>query len=236
MRVDSEETSLRGQGRSGENAAMVNEHWPLFDLEIKTPRLALRYLDDELAAELVKVAAAGVHDPASTPFSVPWTDLPSPQLEQEAMRFYWRSRADTTAASWRLLCAVIFEDQVIGASDIFATDFFKLRQFATGSWLGQEFQGRGFGKEMRLASLMLGFDGLDAELAMTEAWHDNAASLGVTRSLGYTQTAKGRMLRRGEPDEQLFFTMDRAHWTTIRPDDMRLHGADRARDFLGLTI
>jgi len=215
---------------------MANDHWPLFDLEIETPLLTLRYLDDVLAAELVQVAAAGVHDPASTPFSIPWTDLPSPQLEQEAMRFYWRSRADTTAASWRLLCAVIHEGQVIGASDIFATDFAKLRQFTTGSWLGQEFQGRGFGKEMRLASLMLGFEGLDAVLAMTDAWHDNAASLGVTRSLGYSQSGKGRLLRRGEPDEQLSFNMDRSHWETIRPDNMTLHGVDQARNFLGLSF
>ncbi len=73
---------------------MAHEHWPLFDLEVRTPRLTLRYLDDRLAVELLAVAARGVHDPATMPFSIPWTDLPSPQMEQEAMRFYWQSRAD----------------------------------------------------------------------------------------------------------------------------------------------
>ena len=38
---------------------------------------------------------------------------------------------------------------------------------------------------MRLAALTLGFDGLGAEIATTGLWHDNAASLGVTQSLGY---------------------------------------------------
>jgi len=215
---------------------MANDHWPLFGLEIRTPRLTLRYLDDDLAMELVEVAANGVHDPAFMPFSIPWTDLPSPQLEQEAMRFYWRSRVDTTATSWRLLCAVIWEGQVIGASDVFATDFPKLRQFETGSWLGREFQGRGFGTEMRLASLMLGFDGLGAELAITTAWLDNGPSLGVTRSLGYEPGERIRALRRGEPDEQQFFRMSRDHWDSIRPDGMTLHGVGLARSFLGVPF
>jgi RimJ/RimL family protein N-acetyltransferase len=215
---------------------MASDHWPLFGLETHTPRLTLRYLDDELARELVDMAAGGVHDPSFMPFTIPWTDLPSPQLEQEAMRFYWRSRADTTPASWRLLCAVIFDGKVIGASDLFATEFVELRQFETGSWLGREFQGQGFGKEMRLASLLLGFDGLDAQTAVTSAWHDNAASLGVTRSLGYASIGQSWTLRRGEPDEQLNFAMDRVHWNTIRPDDMSLHGADQARDLLGLSF
>jgi RimJ/RimL family protein N-acetyltransferase len=215
---------------------MASDYWPLFGLEIHTPRLTLRYLDDELARELVNVAADGIHDPSFMPFTIPWTDLPSPQLEQEAMRFYWRNRADTTPASWRLLCAVIFGGKVIGASDLFATDFVKLRQFETGSWLGSQFQGQGFGKEMRLASLLLGFDGLDAQTAVTSAWHDNAASLGVTRSLGYEPIGESRTLRRGEPDRQLNFAMNRAHWNSICPDDMSLHGADRARDFLAIPV
>ena len=90
---------------------MVNEHWPLFDLEIRTPALTLRYLDDELTADLLAVARRGVHDPAVMPFTIPWTDLPSPQMEQEAMRFYARTRADVRPAAWNLQFAVIVEDQ-----------------------------------------------------------------------------------------------------------------------------
>ena len=69
---------------------MGNEHWPLFDLEVRTPRLTLRYLDDTLARKVLDVAKQGVHDPAAMPFSIPWTDLPSPEMEQEAMRFTLR--------------------------------------------------------------------------------------------------------------------------------------------------
>jgi RimJ/RimL family protein N-acetyltransferase len=213
---------------------MAHEHWPLFDLEVRTPRLTLRYLDDRLAVELLAVAARGVHDPATMPFSVPWTDLPSPQMEQEAMRFYWQSRAATRPESWRLLHAVIVDGEVVGAADLFADRYPSLRQFTTGSWLGLEFQGRGLGKEMRMAALTLGFDGLGAEFALTAAWHDNAASLGVTRSLGYDHVGSARVLRRGAPGEQLAFRMPRDHWDTIRRDDITLHAVAAAREFLGI--
>ena len=139
---------------------MVNEHWPLFDLEIRTPTLTLRYLDDELIAELLAVARRGVHDPAVMPFTIPWTDLPSPQMEWEAVRFYARTRAELRPDSWSLQFAVLVDGEVVGACDLMAESFPQLRQFTTGSWLGQEFQGRGIGKEFRQAALALGFDGL----------------------------------------------------------------------------
>jgi RimJ/RimL family protein N-acetyltransferase len=213
---------------------MANDHWPLFDLVAQTPRLTLRYLDDTLAAQLVGVARRGVHDPAFMPFSIPWTDLPSPEMEQEAMRFYARTRANTRPADWNLLFAVIVDGEVIGACDVMATDFHALRQVTTGSWLGREFQGRGLGKEMRMAALTLAFDGLDAQFALTGAWHDNDASLGVTRSLGYVEEGRRRQLRRGQPTELVGYRMTRDHWDTIRRDDITLDGVADARSFLGL--
>ena len=213
---------------------MGSEHWPLSGLEVRTPRITLRYLDDELADQVIAVALRGVHDPATMPFGIPWTDLPSPEMEQEALRFYWSSRAGTRPDTWRLLHAVIVDGTVVGSIDLTAVDFPALRQFETGSWLGREYQGQGIGKEMRHAALTLGFDGLDAEVATTGLWHDNAASLGVTTSLGYEPTGRRRALRRGQPDEMLGFAMDREHWATLRRDDITLHGVDAARAFLGL--
>lgn len=214
---------------------MGNEHWPLFDLEVRTPRLTLRYLDDALARELVAVAARGVHDPATMPFTIPWTDLPSPRMEQEAMRFYWRTRASVHPAAWNLQFAVLVDDRVVGMCDLSSEDFGALRQFTTGSWLGREFQGQGLGKEFRMAALTLGFDGLGARFALTAAWHDNAASRGVTESLGYEEVGHRRALRRGEPDEQVEYQMSSEHWATIRRDDIVVHGVAAAREFLGLA-
>ncbi|EQD45135.1 GCN5-related N-acetyltransferase, partial [mine drainage metagenome] len=71
--------------------------------------------------------------------------------------------------------------------------------FSTGSWLGREHQGRGFGKEMRAAILHLGFATLGAEEALTSAFSDNPASIRVTRGLGYEENGTWRAARRGRP-------------------------------------
>lgn len=229
------ENPTRGIVGACDTRPMANDHWPLLDLEVRTPRLTLRYLDDSLAREVLVVAARGIHDPSVMPFSIPWTDLPSPQMEQEAMRFYARTRAEVRPDSWNLQFAVIADGDVIGACDLMADNFSTLRQFTTGSWLGRAFQGRGFGKEMRMAALTLGFDGLDALFALTGAWHDNAASVGVTSALGYVEEGRRRALRRDQPDDLVGYRMSLERWHTIRRDDIVLTSIDGVRDFLGLS-
>ncbi len=206
--------------------------WPLFDLEVRTPTLTLRYVDDELAAELAELATEGIHDPARTPFSFPWTDVAPPRQQRNTMQYYWRCRAETTPTSWNLGLAVDVDGSIAGVASIESNDFASLRQVVTGSWLGRGFQGRGIGKEMRIAALTLAFDGFDADRALTGAWHDNAASLGVTRSLGYTETGRRWALRRDRSDLIVDFEMQRGHFDTLRRSDITLHGVDGARDLL----
>ena len=38
---------------------MAHPHWPIFDIEVRTPRLTLRAVDDEIATELENLAEAG---------------------------------------------------------------------------------------------------------------------------------------------------------------------------------
>ena len=85
-----------------------------------------------------------------------------------------------------------------------------------------------------MACLLLGFDGFDAEFAQTGLWHDNAASLGVTQSLGYGESGRRRALRRGQPDEMAWFRMPPAHWEAIRRDDITLSGIQPSASFLGV--
>ena len=76
---------------------MGHRYWPLFDLEVRTPRLVLRYLDDETGAELLDVALTdGVHDSSWMPFQIPWTDFESPELERNAQQYWWSCRATTS--------------------------------------------------------------------------------------------------------------------------------------------
>jgi RimJ/RimL family protein N-acetyltransferase len=209
--------------------------WPLFDLRVVTPRLELRYIDDELGTELALLAARGVHDPQLMPFSLPWTDVESPQLERNAMQWYWRCRAETSPSRFHLDFAALVDGKVVGTSGLIGAEFATLRQFETGSWLGREHQGRGLGVEMRRATLQLGFDGLGATLATTSAFDDNPASLGVTRKLGYAPAGSERRVRRGEQATILRFEMPREHWERhVRDDGIRIDGLEPCLPLIGL--
>ena len=218
-------------------AVMTEAVWPLTGLVVVTPRLQLRYITDDLGTDLARLAAQGVHDPATMPFSTPWTDVPSPELERNTMRFYWRNRVETSVEHWDLnLAAVVDEvskEVTVGMCSIEADAFPARRTAETGSWLGREYQRRGIGREMREAALHLIFAGFDADQATTQAWHDNAASLGVTRSLPYTHTGTSRPPRRGRPDTMLSFVMTARQWTTVRRNDIQIHGIEAARAMLG---
>ncbi|MFM2076181.1 MAG: hypothetical protein RJA49_71, partial [Actinomycetota bacterium] len=181
--------------------------WPFFDLRVTTPRLELVPIDDAVGTELALLAAKGVHDPGYMPFSMPWTDAPSPLLERSSMQFYWRTRAEMTPTSWMLNFGVVVDGTLVGSTGFITKDFPTLRVFETGSWLGREYQGKGIGKEMRVANLQLGFDGLGARLATTAAWDDNGPSLGVTRHLGYTENGHAHGVRRSTPATLLRFEM-----------------------------
>ena len=215
---------------------MAHPIWPLFDLRIRTPRLEVRYADDELCTELALLAARGIHDPEFMPFAMPWSDVASPELERNALQFQWRCRAETTPNHWSVNFATIVDGHVIGTTSLGGDNFPILRQFETGSWLGREFQGKGFGKEMRIASLQLGFAGFFAEFATTGAYADNGPSLGVTNSIGYVEAGRRRVVRRASPAEMIGFQMSRDHWQRhVRRDDIELFGVEAARELLGIT-
>jgi RimJ/RimL family protein N-acetyltransferase len=211
--------------------------WPLFDLRVSTPRLSLRYVTDDLGAQLAELAARGIHDPATMPFTEPWTDVSAPELQRNSVRYYWRCRAETSSDHWDLNLAVLdHRGQPVGMCTLHAGRFPALRTASTGSWLGLGFHRQGLGREMRQAALHLLFAGFGGLHATTRAWHDNAASLGVTRSLPYTEGDATVEPRRGRPDTMLSFTMTRQQWLTICRTDIELAGTEPVRQLLGLPL
>lgn len=211
------------------HGVMVSAIWPLTALEVTTPRVRLRYLTDELGFELAELAAQGIHDPATMPFARPWTDTAAPDLQRNIMRFYWRARAETTVEHWDLHFAVLVDSVAVGMCSLAADRFPTVRCVETGSWVGLAYQGRGIGREARQAALHLIFAGLRADRATTGAWHDNVASLAVTRSLPYAQTGASVQPRRGIPDRMLHFSMSLADWSGAARDDIELVGVDAVR-------
>ena len=176
----------------------LTDAWPLFGLRLRTERLVLRLPTDDDLVPLMALARAGIHPPDEMPFGVAWSTIPSPAFERSFMQHHWRcavcGRRPTGPST-----SSPFDGDPIGSQCIDAEAFAVYRR-STGSWLGQAFQGRGFGKEMRAAVLGFAFDGLGARVAETEAFLDNAASNGVSRTLGYEPNgfgdgARGRRAR-----------------------------------------
>jgi RimJ/RimL family protein N-acetyltransferase len=205
------------------------DHWPLFGLRIRTPRVELRYPTDDDASALAELAERGIHDPDTMPFGIPWTD----QGPAQHLQFFWRNRAEWTPEQWHCPLVTLLDEEVVGTQGIFANHFATLRTFETGSWLGRAHQGKGIGKEMRAAIVHLGFAGLSAIEAVTGAWHDNHPSLGVTRALGYLDNGEQRMPRRDEGDRMLKFRLPREVWEQRRRDDIEIEGLEPCLELFG---
>jgi RimJ/RimL family protein N-acetyltransferase len=213
---------------------MANRHWPFFDLQITTPRLELRYPTDDDLFALADLLSKGIHDPETMPFTDPWTRAESPELERNALRFWWSRRAALVPDDWSLPCAVFENGDVVGVQDIYAKHFASVRTVTTGSWLVQRAHGRGIGKEMRAAVLHLAFAELGAVEAHTDAFQDNLASLGVTRALGYESNGTHLHDREGTSCRVLEFVLTRAKWEEQRRDDIQIVGLPDCLPLLGL--
>ena len=169
---------------------------PLTRLRLRTPRLELRLATVAELRELYRVAAAGIHDPATMPFEAAWTDgLNEPGF----LAYHAAALSSFRPEQWELGLVAFHDGRPVGVQALSAQDFTARRAVSSGSWLGQEFQGRGLGTEMRAAILTLAFAGLGAETARSGAIRGNAQSLGVSRKLGYVHTGVATVSPRGVP-------------------------------------
>ncbi|MFC6898125.1 GNAT family N-acetyltransferase [Nonomuraea dietziae] len=196
-------------------------HLPLFDLSIHTPRLELRLPSLAQLDELGDRAAEGIHEEGFMPFLFPWSDVPPAERARRAIRYHFRQWGEWTPESWSAEFAVLLDGEVVGVQGVFAKDFGITREVNTGSWIGRRFQGQGIGTEMRRAVLHFAFEGLGAEQAVTSAFEDNAASLGVTGKLGYREDGIEIRNRMGTRAAIRRFRLDRADFSRARRRDPR---------------
>ena len=211
----------------------LDDHWPLFGLRVRTPRLELRYPDDEVICEVAETAAKGIHDPGFLPFLRNWDLVPPPHQQRNTMQHLWGTRSSWAPTSWHCPLAVVVDGRVAGMQALLGDHFAVLRVVKSGSWLGRGHQGQGLGTEMRAAVLHLAFEGLGALRAESGAWHDNAPSLGVSRNLGYEENGDGWRIRGGRPDREVLLALTRERWERDRRDDIELVGLDPCLPFFG---
>ena len=163
----------------------IADLWPPFALRVTCGPLELRPLRDTDFPEVLAVAHAGIHAPDLMPFYFPWTDAKGPDLERAFLQYHWLNRAELSTDKWALDLGVWHEGRFVGVQGVSTHDFPVTRTGETGSWLGQEFHGRGIGTLMRQAICVLCLDHLGFE---------EVTSGGVHRQPG---------LARGEPQGRL---------------------------------
>jgi RimJ/RimL family protein N-acetyltransferase len=104
---------------------------------------------------------------------------------------YWKSLGTWSPSSWVLHFAVAYQGSLVGVQTLEGESFPQLRTVDSASWLVPEVRGRGLGVAMRTAVLGLSFDHLGAVAAVSSAVAGNAASLGVSRRIGYVENGVG---------------------------------------------
>jgi hypothetical protein len=88
---------------------------------------------------------------------------------------------------------------------------------------------------MRAAVLALAFGSLHARAAITSAWHDNHASLGVSGELGYRPNGESLQARAERADVMLHMRLPRADWLASGAgDQVTISGFEACRPLFGL--
>ncbi|MDJ0464447.1 GNAT family protein [Streptomyces sp. H27-C3] len=213
---------------------MSPQFWPLYGLRIMTPHLELRVPHGDVLDELAAVAAAGVHDEASMPFSVPWTEGSPEARGLATFQHVLGTVAGWSPKAWTLSLAVRHEGRTVGRQDLATTDFAVTREGETGSWLGREHQGAGIGTEMRAAVLHLAFDGLGARYVTSAAMTDNPASLRVSQKLGYQEDGLTVISVQGRARTLRRLRLSRGDWETHRTVPVETTGLAPCRELFGI--
>jgi RimJ/RimL family protein N-acetyltransferase len=165
--------------------------WPFFDLRIRSGDVVLRGVTDSDVEPLLAALPEDLElDPRLEPFDSLPDDL---DRERRFVSGFWRHRGQWSPSSWCLDLAVEHAGEVVGVQALEADDFPTLRTVDSASWLAGHVRGRGLGTAMRTGILALAFERLGAQAAVTSAEHVNAASLGVSRRLGYADNGVGRV-------------------------------------------
>jgi RimJ/RimL family protein N-acetyltransferase len=189
---------------------MAHPYWPLFDLRLRVGELDLRPMTEADQLPLAELLPDDVElDPAATRY---------PGLSEGVNRrvigfqHYWTSYGSWRPEQWRLALCVRSGGELVGVQELEAENFPVLRTVDSASHLVVAARGRGIGRQMRRAVLALAFGPLGAQAAISSAWHDNHASLAVSRALGYQPNGESLHRREGAVDTMLHLRLRRSDW------------------------
>lgn len=213
---------------------MTHRYWPLFDLRLGSPDLALRPMAEADLAVIADLLPDDLEqDPAATTYAIGDDRISRGIVSHQ---HYWKAYGTWRPGAWRLNFAVSAAGRIIGVQELEGNDFPVLRTVDTSSFLVPAVRGRGFGKQMRAAVLALAFGPLQARAAITSAWHDNHPSLGVSRALGYQPNGESLHARGDRADVMAHMRLQRADWLASGgASQIQISGFDACRALFGLT-
>ena len=173
----------------------MNEFWPLFGLRLAFRDVVLRPMREDDLPHLAAVLPDDVgHDPRLALFE-------GQSLIENERRLlcqgYWKALGTWDPESWVLHFVVENRGEVVGVQTLEGDNFPVLRTVDSASWLIPAVRGRGIGVAMRTAVLQFAFGSLGAAAAVTSATVTNAASLGVSRRVGYAENGVSRIVDTG---------------------------------------
>jgi RimJ/RimL family protein N-acetyltransferase len=213
---------------------MPHHYWPLFDLRLASPELTLRPMTEADLTTICDLLPEDLEqDPAATTYAITAERISRGIVTHQG---YWKAYGTWQPAAWRLNFVVRAAGEILGVQELEGNDFLTLRTVDTSSFLVRQARGRGYGKQMRAAVLALAFGPLQAQAAITSAWHDNHASLGVSRALGYRPNGESLHARADQVDVMLHMRLPRADWLASGAGDhVTISGFEACRPLFGLT-
>lgn len=210
--------------------------WPLFDLQVETPRVELRYATDDDLQALAAFRDGRVVEVGEEPFDGDSSFyMRGPQARWKAITGEWGARSRTSAAWWHLAFAVRADGELVGQQNITAGEFPQVRTVSSFSFLAKPYRGQGLGKEMRAAIIHLAFHGLGALRAESDAFVDNLPSAGISTALGYEPNGTLVATRPSGPALMRRFLLTRERWGVRRRDDIQIDGLAASLPLLGLS-
>jgi RimJ/RimL family protein N-acetyltransferase len=213
---------------------MTHSYWPPLDIRVRIESLTLRPLTEADLDELARTLPADVElNPASPTYLGARPDSARGTIVHQD---YWRAMGTWTTDAWRLNFGVWRDGRLIGAQELEGNDYQRLRTVDTASFLLTDARRQGLGKAMRRGVLGLAFGRLGAEYAITSAWHDNHASLGVSRALGYVDNGIERHRRDDAVDDMVHLRMSREAWLASGySDGIDIECPDDCLPYFGLS-
>ncbi len=212
---------------------MPHPYWPLFDLRLSVADLELRPMTE---ADLIPLAQLLPDDVEFDPDATRYPGLDEATGRRViGFQHYWNCFGSWQPQRWRLNFCVRAGGLLVGVQELEATDFVMLRTVDSASHLVPAARGRGIGRQMRRAVLALAFGPLRAQAAISSAWHDNHASLGVSRALGYLPNGESLHRRGDGADTMLHLRLSRADWLAAGGGaGVGIEGFQACRPYFGL--